>query len=241
MNEIVKIVDNRPVTDTITLAEGSGSEHKAVIQLVRNYLNDLEEFGRVTFEMAPFNTLGGEQKKEIAILNEHQATLLLTYMKNTERIRTFKKKLVKAFFEMAEKIKSFNDDPIATLLSMSTSQILQIAADQAKQIEEARPKVQAFDRISLADGMNCITDAAKILQVRPKDLFVRLSVERWIYRRPGGKGWIAYQDKIQKGLLTHKITTVTDVYTGKDKTIEQVLVTPRGIAKLAEHFQEVAA
>ncbi|MFO7753182.1 MAG: Rha family transcriptional regulator, partial [Desulfobacteraceae bacterium] len=64
-----------------------GNQHHAVIQLVRNYKEDLEDFGRVAFEMRPFHTEGGIQKREVALLNEHQATLLLTYMKNTESIR----------------------------------------------------------------------------------------------------------------------------------------------------------
>ncbi len=56
--------------------------------------------------MALFETAGGTQKREVAVLNEHQATLILTYMRNRKSIREFKKKLVKAFFLMAEKLKS---------------------------------------------------------------------------------------------------------------------------------------
>jgi len=37
--------------------------------------------------------------------------------------------------------------------------------------EAASGTVAAFERIAAADGAMCITDAAKVLQVRPKDLF----------------------------------------------------------------------
>ncbi|WP_342029087.1 Rha family transcriptional regulator, partial [Streptococcus pneumoniae] len=38
------------------------------------------------------------------ILNEQQATFLITYLKNTETVRQFKLNLVKAFFEMREEL-----------------------------------------------------------------------------------------------------------------------------------------
>lgn len=105
MNAIVTIINDTPVTTSLAIAEGTDVEHKAVIQLVRSYQNDLEEFGRVTFEMRPFETAGGVQQREIAILNEQQSTLILTYMRNSEIVRTFKKRLVKSFYELAHKQK----------------------------------------------------------------------------------------------------------------------------------------
>lgn len=129
------------------------------------------------------------------------------------------------------------------------SEALRLAADAIdhnkrleQQIIADRPKVQALDRISSADGMENITNTAKALQVRPKDLFGYLSANRWIYRRQGGKGWIAYQERIQQGVLTHKVTTIQDS-DGTERMVESVLVTPKGVAKLAQVFsvEEVAA
>ena len=40
-------------------------------------------------------------------LNEQQATLLITYLKNTGPVRKFKMNLVKAFFEMREELSKF--------------------------------------------------------------------------------------------------------------------------------------
>ncbi len=48
----------------------------------------------------PFQTDGGMQKQEIALLNEQQTTLLITYMRNNEVVREFKKRLVYEFFTM---------------------------------------------------------------------------------------------------------------------------------------------
>lgn len=102
-------------------------------------------------------------------------------------------------------------------------------------VDELAPKAEALDRIADADGTMNLTLAAKALQAQPKKLFSWLREKHWIYRRPGGSGNIAYQDKIQAGLLTHKVTTVQRE-DGTDKVVEQVLVTGKGLAKLAESF-----
>ena len=105
-------------------------------------------------------------------------------------------------------------------------------------ITEQAPTVAAYDRIAtVAVGSMCITDAAKALQVQPQvTLFPYLSgVAKWIYRRVGGKGWVGYQDKVQQGLLEHKVTEVTRG-DGTTKIIENVLITPKGLAKLAKTF-----
>lgn len=101
------------------------------------------------------------------------------------------------------------------------------------------PKVEALERLTRADGSLCITNAAKDLQVRPKDLFAWLQAHRWIYRRTGG-GWVAYQTRLQQGVLEHKVTTVerTD---GSSKTVEQVRITAKGLAHLAEALGRAAA
>ncbi|MBG6243499.1 MAG: DNA-binding protein, partial [Candidatus Symbiopectobacterium sp. Dall1.0] len=75
-------------------------------------------------------------------------------------------------------------------------------------VEEMAPDVKALQRIAKSDGGMCITNAAKELQVRPKNLFAFLRERGWIYRRVGGKNWMAYQSKIQSGHLEHKISII---------------------------------
>ena len=99
---IVIIKDGDAVTSTTAIAAGTENEHASVIALVRKYQGDLGEFGRVRFEVDPFETAGGMQTREIALLTEPQSTLLLTYMRNTDIVRAFKKKLVREFWEMVQ-------------------------------------------------------------------------------------------------------------------------------------------
>lgn len=104
---------------------------------------------------------------------------------------------------------------------------------QNRQIEAMREDVAAHERLSKADGSLNITEAAKTLAMRPKDLFSWLSQRGWIYRRPGSPNWLGYQDKTNTGYLEHKTTTVLRA-DGTEKITEQVRVTPKGLAKLAK-------
>lgn len=106
-------------------------------------------------------------------------------------------------------------------------------AQAQQQLAVAAPKAQALDRIAQAEGDMCITNAAKALGMQPKRLFSWMQENDWIYRRPGSIAWLAYQARIKSGVLDHKVTTVSRA-DGREKVVEQVLVTPKGLAKLAE-------
>lgn len=96
---IVIIKDGDAVTTTLAIAEGTLNDHASVIALTRKYQSDLEDFGEVRFEIR-LNPQGSPT--EYAILNEPQSTLLLTFMRNTDIVRAFKKKLVREFWEMVQ-------------------------------------------------------------------------------------------------------------------------------------------
>ena len=100
---LVTIKDGDAVTTTFAIAEGTLNDHASVIALVRRYASDLEEFGLLRFEIRP-RAAGqhGGGETEFALLTEPQATLLLTFMRNTEIVRAFKKKLVREFWGLVQ-------------------------------------------------------------------------------------------------------------------------------------------
>lgn len=100
---IVTIKDGDAVTTTLAIAEGTLNDHASVIALARRYQSDLEDFGLVRFEIRPREAgQHGGGDTEYAILNEPQSTLLLTFMRNTDIVRAFKKKLVREFWELVQ-------------------------------------------------------------------------------------------------------------------------------------------
>lgn len=101
-----------------------------------------------------------------------------------------------------------------------------------QKVEVMQPTVEAFDRIATADGSLCLTDTAKVLQMRPKDFISLLNRKQWIYKRAGATHYVGYQDKVQSGYLEHKVMEVTRG-DGSTKITEQVRVTPKGLTKLS--------
>lgn len=107
MSELVFSRDGIAVTTSLLVAKGVQVEHRAVLQLIRKYIPDFETFGSLIFETVKGKALpqGGFAKStEIAILNEPQTTLLLTFFKNTEIVRKFKVALVQKFYELREQL-----------------------------------------------------------------------------------------------------------------------------------------
>lgn len=103
----------------------------------------------------------------------------------------------------------------------------------AHEVKTLTPKAAALDRITAAEGSLCVTDAAKVLGMQPKALFKWMHEHQWIYRRAGNSHWIGYQHRLQTGVLEQKATIVTKS-DGSEKTIEQVLVTAKGLTRLSE-------
>lgn len=95
--QLVEIKKLDLVTNTAAISEGVGRDHDTIIKLVDRNRSDLEEFGEVGFEIrAGYNN----SRVRVALLNEQQTTLLITYMRNNEVVREFKKRLVAEFFTM---------------------------------------------------------------------------------------------------------------------------------------------
>lgn len=107
MTNLVFARNGQALTTSEIIAQGVGVQHKNILALVRNYQADFETFNPVAFETRQGKALpqgGFGQGVTIAILSEQQATLLVTYCKNTETVRKFKVALVKAFYEMREQL-----------------------------------------------------------------------------------------------------------------------------------------
>lgn len=129
-----------------------------------------------------------------------------------------------------------------TFIPTNLPEALRLAADKAEEnerllgvIELQAPKVAAIQRLAAASGAVCISDAAKQLQVAPSKLFAWLSAHRWIFQRGGSKRWTAYQPQISRGFMVHKVTELKpDAETGADRAAYQPLITPKGLAHLAE-------
>jgi anti-repressor protein len=233
----VQTVDARELHAFLGIGKDFSSWIKARIE--QYGFSDGHDF--VTFESAPQNGGAGNRGLRIDYALTLDMAKELAMVERNER----GKQARLYFIECERRAKALpRTDPMVALgdpamlrglLLGYSEKVLALEAANAALV----PKAQALDRLSAADGSMCITDAAKALQMRPKDLFAWLSMHRWIFRRPGST-WLAYQERIQQGVLEHKVTTVERA-DGTTKVVEQVLVTAKGLSRLSELVTTSAA
>jgi anti-repressor protein len=190
------------------------------------------------FANSGVNPNGGRPAKEYAITLDMAKELSMVE-------RNAKGKEARQYFiECEKRVKSGEGARIdvrdPSQLTSIAIQLIEVNKELEDKLEAMTPQVEAYERLAQADGSLCITDAAKSLQIRPKDLFAYLSARSWIYKRPGCGHWLGYQTKTTQGLLEHKVETVL-LASGDERIREQVRVTPKGLSKLARLIKPALA
>jgi len=185
-------------------AQGTGNEHASVLRLIRDNLSDFEEFARVGFEIAPFDTAGGVQRREVAILTEEHATLLLTYMRNNDVVRDFKKRLVREFWQMRTQTPALTGPE---LLAHAVLEAQAMLAAKDERIAELEPKAEVADKLLDAEGDLSVRDAAQALtragiKTGERRLFSWLAVKGWIRRAVGDGRYRVMQQAIESGYMS---------------------------------------
>ena len=139
MYELVELKGNDVFTNSKVIAEGTNVKHHAVQQIISKYESDFLEFGQVAFEMRPVRYSKGTNEEKIYLLNEEQATLLMTYMRNSEITRKFKKELVRQFYAMRrflleKQSKLWNDTRLANKENrLKATDVIKMLVDYAKE------------------------------------------------------------------------------------------------------------
>jgi anti-repressor protein len=209
--------DGTLVVSSETIAEGSGVQHKNVLELIHSHRPDFEEFGPLAFETRKGVALpqGGVAKPtQVALLNEQHATLLMTYQRNTEQVRQFKKTLVRAFFDMARRLAAPQvPQSLPEALRAYAAEVEQRQALEAKVAEDA-PKVLFADSVATSDSTVLVGDLAKILRGNGVDiggtrLFRQLREDGYLIRRQGSDWNMPTQRAMDLGLFKVKETAVT--------------------------------
>ncbi|ASX20685.1 Rha family transcriptional regulator [Lactiplantibacillus plantarum] len=107
MNDLVTLTSQRLDADVYTtgdvIAEYAGITHHAINKTIREQLVRLKRArnGLVEFKMQ--RRPSGRMAK-VYLLNEQQATLLITFLKNTPRVADFKEELVRQFAVMKREL-----------------------------------------------------------------------------------------------------------------------------------------
>lgn len=97
MYELVEVRRNEVFTTSKVIAEGTENKHHAVREIIKKYKQDIEDFGSLL--ILNEESTGG-RPMEIFLLNEEQATFVITLLRNSKVVVKFKKELVRQFYQM---------------------------------------------------------------------------------------------------------------------------------------------
>ena len=96
MTSLVLLKKDEPMVSSESVANGLKIDHKGVLELIRRYEKDLNEFGTLTFETRK----SGGRPQTFYYLNEPQVYFLITLMRNIGEVSKFKKVIIKEFMRM---------------------------------------------------------------------------------------------------------------------------------------------
>ncbi len=236
------------------IAELTGKRHDNVMRDARAMLVELHgEGGVLSFEAIHRDPQNGQAYPMLALPKRETLILVSGYsVAMRAKIIDRWQELEAAAGARQPALPNFAD-PVAAARAWAdqAEQRQRLAVENQKQAQAlaiAAPKADALDRIATAtEGAVCLREAAKLAQVPERQFTQFLCDEGWIFKHTGRGGWLGRADKEAAGLLELKRSTFMHP-NGTDGSGVQVLVTPRGLARLgqliaskAQHLRKTSA
>lgn len=226
-------------TTSRVIAEKFGKQHKDVLRAIRN-LESSADFNERNFAPVEFIEefqFKSEKRVEYHITRDGFTFLAMGF--TGKAAAAWKEQFIAAFNAMEAKLR---DGARPTMLDLNDpAQLVPLLASYAQrtQVAEAKvvqfqPKAEAFDRLDSAEGNLTVRPAAKVLGM-PEVKFTKwLEMNRWAFRQSGKGPLQAYVEKRNAGYVDHKLGRYHDNQTGEDKVSVTMVITPKGLARLAK-------
>ncbi|MGP5391514.1 Rha family transcriptional regulator [Glutamicibacter arilaitensis] len=192
------------VVSSETIAQGASVQHKNVLELINTHPLSLERFGQVAFETRPgYNN----SQIRVALLNEQQATLLMTFMRNSEKVIEFKVELVQAFYEMAQQLTTqrspmTEDDIVAQALQITSARVQALE----NKVAQDAPKVDYVDTFVADEDLITIRTLASDLKIGENELRAILLERKWIYKQESSR----WSEKEQRKKPMYRYSAMAD-------------------------------
>ncbi|UNF39132.1 antA/AntB antirepressor family protein [Bartonella krasnovii] len=104
------------------------------------------------------------------------------------------------------------------------------------EVSTLKPKAMALESLQRHNGLFGLTEAAKMLEMQPKQFIQFLQQKGWVYRRAAGGNLLPYQDKIQKQLMDCPTITLQTA-SGIEKVIPCAKITTKGMGLLSQELK----
>jgi len=218
MNQLVFIENGQVVTDSLTVAEVFGKEHKNVVRDIGVQTDKLHkavesEFVKLNFEPSSYFDKSNRKQFKANLTEEAFTIIAMSYV--TPEAMKFKVKFIQEFKRMREKLTNKQHT-----LPTSFAEALRLAADleEEKQklvtktlmleqrVAEAEPKVTYFDTILHSTKLVTITQIAKDYGLSGQVLNKILHESGVQYKQSGQ--WLLYTTHQDKGYT--KSQTIID-------------------------------
>ncbi|AUR88175.1 Rha family regulatory protein [Vibrio phage 1.110.O._10N.261.52.C1] len=210
MNELIS--SNQPLTmSSREIAELTEKEHKTVMRDIRVMLNDL---GHGTDLYLGQYSSNNRMYDEYNLPKRETLLLVSGYMLHV-RVK---------IVDRLELLESQTQPQIPT----NFAEALQLAANQAKALELAAPKVAFVDNFVEVGTTKTLRETAKILKYPERKMIALLVEDKVLYRQSGNL--LPYQNRHEQGLF--------DVKTGERNghAYTQTRVTTKGVEWLAGRY-----
>ncbi len=137
ITNLVELIENEPRISHRVIAEQTHNLERSVSKLITSNIDKFEIFGVVRFQIASVSEIKLKENPDSKptktfYLNEQQATLLISMMRNNDIVVDFKVRLVAEFFRMRELLQNQKSQPVQTQNSQlpeignSTEQIIEL-------------------------------------------------------------------------------------------------------------------
>lgn len=236
--ELISLQGNTPVTmSSREIAELCEKRHDHVLRDIEKMLADIAhpKFGVSDFTSTYIDSTG-RSLKEYRLPKDLTVTLITGYRAD------LRYKVVKHL----EALEAAASKPTVTIDLHDPAQLMPLLASYAQrtQLAEAAvavmaPKADALDRLDAAEGNMTIRVASKVLGVPERKLSKWLEVNGWAFRQSGKGSMQAYVAKRNAGYLDHKLSQYEDPKTGDEKISCTMVITPKGLAKLAKELPQL--
>ena len=232
------LVSEELKTTSRVIAEKFGKEHKVVLRAIRDLIAKNEDWGVHNFAPFKISDLTGESTSHYEITRDGYSMLVMGF--TGKKAMEWKIKFLEAFNAMEDRLK------VPAVLSgpqLMAAALIEADATmkaQSIQIEAMRSDVAALEQLEAMSGSLSLRPAAKVLGIPEGKLKNWLQVNRWAFRQSGKGPLQAYTDKRNAGYLDHKHGEYTKRDGDKGISIT-LMITPKGLTKLAKVFSEGGA
>lgn len=158
----VEIKNEIPVVDSRFVAGALGIKHKTLMETIRRYQAEIEEFGSLLFQTAVRKRDVGATTLRFCYLNENQAIFIGTLSRNTKKVVSFKSRLVQSFAHVR---KTIQEQPLNQI-----QEVIKRVEELTKSTKETEKQIKLLK--SWQTGLaNEITDIKAIQATLPPEEF----------------------------------------------------------------------